>query len=320
LVTGGDDEACDLAVVQVAESTELVADGFPAGACAGRDRSAEIRCTADQLGITLLERGVRCGFGSVEVGIITAVESACADLGPGVFESPAGTVTSFDGDEVLIKVVTSGAHGSNAMPAELLQAIVETAHQQDLPVAAHAHFQLDQLARCIDLEVDTIEHGFLLHRLAGAFEQMAARRIALCPTLRVIESIRAAPGWHGQRLIPNAWQDAIDTTRAAFDAGVPLLAGTDSGVFEVSPIDVWREVELIAHATGSRWEGLRAATSTAARYLRQPGLGTLSPGATGDLIVLDADPLQVEVGPANVRAVFQGGTLVSGDLEAVAVA
>lgn len=212
-----------------------------------------------------------------------------------------------------VKVVTSGARERNPLPPEVLEAIISAARNHDLPVAAHAHFQLDQLCRCIDLRVDSIEQGFLLHEVKGGLDDMAINGVALCPTLRVIESIRSADDWYGQRVIPGVWWDALESTRGAANAGMYLLAGTDSGVFEVSPLDVWREIDLISAASSSRWTELQSATSTAARYLRHADLGTLQKGATADLVLVNANPLEADVGPNDIRAVLQASRFVAGD-------
>ncbi len=214
----------------------------------------------------------------------------------------------------LIKLVTSGARGTHQMPPEMLRAAIAAARRHGMPVAVHAHLQPEQLHIATQSGANSIEHGFLLHRLPGALETMAAEGLYLCPTLRVIEAIRAEPNWHGQRLVPRAWDDALTTVRAAYAAGVELIAGTDSGVFGVQPIDVWREVQLIAEQCGSRWPGLRAATSVAAAALGRPDLGHLSAGSVADLVVLRADPVVQVVGPEDVIAVVQAGRPVVGIL------
>ena len=58
-----------------------------------------------------------------------------------------------------------------------------------------------------------IEHGFLLHAVPGVLGRMARDGVFLCPTMRVVESIRAEPGWFGQRLIPQAWPDVQRSVR-----------------------------------------------------------------------------------------------------------
>jgi imidazolonepropionase-like amidohydrolase len=213
-----------------------------------------------------------------------------------------------------VKVVTSGARGDRQMKAAVLRAAVSAARSYGLPIAAHAHFQEPQLETSVDAGVTSIEHGFLLHRLPRLLERMAADGVFLCPTMRVVESIREEPQWYGQRLIPQAWTDVRRTVAVAHAAEVNLIAGTDSGVYGVAPGDLWREVTLIGEACGSRFEGLRAATWTAGRALGRADLGHLAPGAIADAVLTRRNPAIEAVVPSDVAAVLQEGRVVWGRL------
>src|SRR5581483_11338165 len=81
----------------------------------------------------------------------------------------------------------------------------------------------------------------------------------------------------------------LGVIRALYDAGVPLVAGTDEGVPGLS---VYRELELYANAGIPPIEALRAATAVPAKAMRvDHALGSIEPGKTADLIVLDRNPL-----------------------------
>src|SRR5262249_2593687 len=72
-------------------------------------------------------------------------------------------------------------------------------------------------------------------------------------------------------------------------AGIPIVAGTDQSVPGPS---LHREVELYVQAGFSPLEALQAATVVPARVMgRASDSGTIEPGKRGDLIVLDANPL-----------------------------
>jgi len=206
-----------------------------------------------------------------------------------------------------LKIVTSGARGQNQLGVDTFDSIVEAAEEFGLAVAVHAHFQLDWLRRSADAGVRSIEHGFLLHQDPRIIDVMVQNGVALCPTLRVVEAIREDPGWYGQELIPGAWPDALASVAHAARSGARLVAGTDYGVYGVGISDVWREIDLIAKAAGSRWMGLQAATSAAADVLGRPDLGSFADGASADFVVVDADPLTTALTADNVVAVgFEG--------------
>ncbi len=95
---------------------------------------------------------------------------------------------------------------------------------------------------------------------------------------------------------------------AAHRAGIRILAGTD--VFFL-PQGLHWDLELLVRAGLSPLEALRTATSNAAAALGVEGrLGCISPGATADLVVLEADPLEDIRNTLKIYAVIQGGRIV----------
>ncbi len=82
--------------------------------------------------------------------------------------------------------------------------------------------------------------------------------------------------------------------RAAYDAGVRLLCGSESG-FAITPYGHWhaRELEVLVDAMGlTPLEAIRCATANGAMALRRDDrtIGVVAAGAAADLLVLDGDP------------------------------
>ena len=78
--------------------------------------------------------------------------------------------------------------------------------------------------------------------------------------------------------------------KAAHDAGVPLIAGTDEGIPAYS---LYRELELYVKAGFTPMDALRSATAVAAQAMRvDKDVGTIEKGKRADLLVLDANPLE----------------------------
>jgi hypothetical protein len=76
--------------------------------------------------------------------------------------------------------------------------------------------------------------------------------------------------------------------KAAYDAGVPIVAGTDA----LSGFTLHRELELYVLAGIPAPEVLRIATLGAAQVARREGqLGSITPGKLADMILVDGDPL-----------------------------
>ena len=108
--------------------------------------------------------------------------------------------------------------------------------------------------------------------------------------------------------------------RRAYDAGVPILCGSESG-FALTPYGHWhaREMELLVDAMGlTPLEALTCATRNGALALRRPmdSIGVIAPDAAADVLVVDGDPasdVTVLGDRSRIRHVFSRGRPV--DLE-----
>ena len=93
------------------------------------------------------------------------------------------------------------------------------------------------------------------------------------------------------------WQDALWLTRRLHDAGVRILAGSDTPVLFTYPGEsLLRELELLVEAGLTPLDALRAATLEPAAFLGLDDAGAIEPGYAADLVLLSADPL------ADIRA------------------
>jgi imidazolonepropionase-like amidohydrolase len=174
-------------------------------------------------------------------------------------------------------------------PADVLAAAIAAAHEEGARVTAHT-FGTDALPDLIGAGIDCIEHGTgLTEELVGV---MAARGTAVVPTLVNVANF---PGFAaaGEERFPayastmrRLYAGSGAVVRAAYDAGVPVFAGTDAG----GGIDHGRVADEIRalHAAGLPAEAALAAGSWAARsWLGLPGI---EEGAEADLVVYEADP------------------------------
>ena len=78
----------------------------------------------------------------------------------------------------------------------------------------------------------------------------------------------------------------------AFDAGVPLLTGSDCGLFGVIPgASIVHEIELIVASGLSLYEALNSATRVNAEIFGFENTGMILPGYRANLVLLPNDPL-----------------------------
>ena len=134
--------------------------------------------------------------------------------------------------------------GPGARPTfslEEMKLAVETARSAGVPVAVHASTP-EGMRRAILAGVETIEHGD--DGTPEVFKLMAERHVALCPTLAAGDATAQYAGWKkGQQPEPRGIQRKRASFKAALEAGVTILSGSDVGVFAHG--DNARELELM---------------------------------------------------------------------------
>ena len=102
---------------------------------------------------------------------------------------------------------------------------------------------------------------------------------------------------------------AKGNVRRAFEAGIPVLAGTDTGVIGV-PLGISSQMELVllVDAGLTTAQAVASATINPARALgRGQEQGTIERGKLADLVVLDADPLADIRNIGTIHLVIKGG-------------
>jgi imidazolonepropionase-like amidohydrolase len=120
----------------------------------------------------------------------------------------------------------------------------------------------------------------------------------------------SVPGWIKDRARPAAEAQAR-SFRAAVEAGVRVVAGTDAGTPDNSHGGVAREVAFMVEAGLDVLKAVRAATAEAADLLGVPDRGVLLRGAAADVLVAGGDVAAGVDALQRVVAVFQDGRQVA---------
>jgi imidazolonepropionase-like amidohydrolase len=156
-----------------------------------------------------------------------------------------------------------------------IKAIVNTAHKLDKKVAVHVVGSPAFLHMVIIDGADTIEHGPLDDASIALMKQHGT---AYTPTLLA------------GKLIDYRYAEGVAGVGKAYRAGVPIIFGTDLGIF--GPERSHEEFALLAAAGVPPDQVLRAATLNAAIALgRADSLGSIAPGKLADIIAMKIDPL-----------------------------
>jgi len=182
---------------------------------------------------------------------------------------------------------------------------VAAAHDAGRTVAVHTSTP-EGMRRAIAAGADTIEHGY--GGTAEIFRAMAARKIALCPTLAASDAVSRYRGWSGGDPVPPAVAENRASLALARSAGVAICMGGDVGVFAHG--ENAREMVLLAQAGMPIGDVLVAATSGNARAFHLTDRGSIKPGLLADLIAVRGDPLRDSAAVRRVDWVMKGGAVV----------
>lgn len=168
------------------------------------------------------------------------------------------------------------------VPYELLREVVDGVHAVGARVAVHCQSAEGVLAAA-RAGVDSVEHGMGMPEECVGL--MAAHGTTFVPTLTAFAA--GAPLRIGDTPRDRLWREGFRTmirrVGEAHDAGVTVLAGTDSAPFG----NVATEVGHLIAAGLPAETAVGAASWTAREFL---GLGGLSEGGLADITVHDADP------------------------------
>lgn len=178
---------------------------------------------------------------------------------------------------------------------EEMKLVVETAHALDIPVAVHCRGS-DSIVDAARAGCDLILHATFMDE--RGLEEVVKRKIPLVPTMTFQANLRDYGAKIGadqaaMDIFRREIEDSAVMIKKAFNAGVPLITGTESG-FSITPYGDWhyRELEVFVKDIGlTPLQAIRAATVEGARAMQMEGkVGAIAAGQLADIIGIAGDP------------------------------
>jgi len=192
-----------------------------------------------------------------------------------------------------------------------LEAIVSTARDYGMHVAAHAH-GAEGMKRAVEAGVLTIEHGTKM--TTEVMDLMIEKGAYYVPTISAgkwVAEKAEIEGYYPPLVVPKAREIGPmiqDTFAEAYQRGVKIAFGTDAGVFPHG--ENGKEFGYMVEAGMPAIEAIQSATIVAAEVLGlENEIGTISPGKQADIVAVDTNPLENINALANVTFVMKGGTV-----------
>jgi len=199
--------------------------------------------------------------------------------------------------------------------ADELKIAADTAHELGLPIVGHCR-NASSTRDAARAGFDMILHATYMDE--EALEAVIAAKVPIVPTL----TFQAVLADHGAKvgasdflrdLFAREVAESSKQLRRAYDAGVPILCGSESG-FSITPYGEWhwRELQVLVENLGLTPEqALICATREGARAMKTGDtLGTLEIDKVADVILVEGDvtrDVTLLGRPGGIKAVFQSG-------------
>jgi imidazolonepropionase-like amidohydrolase len=222
-----------------------------------------------------------------------------------------------DGSD-LIKITASGGvlslekDGSGPQfSEEEMKAIVETAKDYGMPVAAHAH-GAEAIKRAIRAGVTSIEHGTLMDDEAIAlFKKYGVWYVPTIIAGKSTSDSAKKPNYYPPIITEKALAigPKIQANFArAYKAGIKVAFGTDAGVYAHGKN--WMEFIYMNEAGMPALETIKAATASAAELLGMSDkVGSIEKGKLADIVAVDGDPSKELQSMGRVKFVMKDGVV-----------
>jgi len=199
-----------------------------------------------------------------------------------------------------------------------LKLVCDTAHQFGIPVVGHCRNATSTRDAAL-AGFDMILHATYMDD--EALKAVVDRKVPLVPTFTFqanLADFGAAIGSDEnlREVFRAEITESVSTLRAAFDAGVPFLTGSESG-FSLTPYGDWhyRELQVFVEDLGmTPLQAINSATEQGARALKREGeLGCIKPDYLADILVFDGEPEKTitQLGePERFRHIIKDGRVV----------
>ncbi|PIE49023.1 MAG: amidohydrolase [Flavobacteriales bacterium] len=175
---------------------------------------------------------------------------------------------------------------------EEIKAIVETANDYGMHVAAHAHGD-EGMQRAVMAGVRTIEHGTLMsEKTMNLMKEHGTYYVPTITAGKAVAEKAQIKGYFPDAVVPKALAigpKIQETFTKAYKKGVPIAFGTDAGVFNHG--ENGKEFAYMAEAGMPVIETIQTATTIAAKVLdMDKQLGQIKAGYYADIVATNKNP------------------------------
>jgi imidazolonepropionase-like amidohydrolase len=200
-----------------------------------------------------------------------------------------------------VKVMVTGAFmsvGDNPRSVQFseeeMQAVMDEANRQGMPVMAHAHAN-EGIKMAVRMGARSIEHGTYMDD--DSIQLMRKYGTYLVPTIYVGDYYNDPRNQLREQAVADDYSKHyrhifLELVGKAHKAGVKVVVGVDLGGYDYDPTVYVRELATLIEAGMTPMEAIQAATSVPAEMLMQSAnIGAIEVGRKADIIAVEGDPL-----------------------------
>jgi imidazolonepropionase-like amidohydrolase len=215
-------------------------------------------------------------------------------------------------------LITPDALGSSAFTLEEFRIIADETHRLGKICSVHARSRESALYSA-QAGFDNLFHASYIDD--EGIEACLKNKCVITPTLtllvNLIDANQELAGASGSAAFRREVEAAQENLTRAFKAGVPILAGSESGWSPV-PYGQWhaREMQIFVELLGmSPLQAIHANTLLPTRLMKRYGheVGKLEAGRFADILVLPGDPtadIKLLQRPSSFDYIFKGGEAI----------
>lgn len=213
------------------------------------------------------------------------------------------------------------------------QALITSAHQQHKLALIHIA-SYSEARQMVEQGADGLVHSFTNRIADSAFiEQAKNHGVFIVPTLSVSGSLSGAgegkkladdgslqdylttlqssalkTGFPKQWLNPKVLENSLASAKLLYDAGIPILAGTDAGnPGTAHGASMHGELALLVSAGLSPVAALNAATALPAKIFNLNDRGRIAVGMRADMVLVDGDPTKNIADTRKIDFIWKNG-------------
>lgn len=215
-------------------------------------------------------------------------------------------------------LITPDALGTSAFTYDEFKTIADESHRLGLLCSVHARSK-DSSLDCARAGFDNLFHASYIDD--AGIEAALKNRCVITPTLTLLVNLVDAKQSLAGASTMDATRHEIDAAvtglQKAYRAGVPLIAGSESGWSPV-PFGQWhaKEMQIFVEMLGmTPLEAIHAGTLAATRLLPRYGhkVGKLEAGRYADVLVVPGDPtrdIRILQRPSSFDWILKGGAAI----------